>query len=203
MLLYALFCQAESNTNSNDTFLLRVLHRCPAAGSKECMNNPLHWSNSVWRPLASSCRFKLEQIIRFLWKFWKCIFRHFKKQSREWRPSWKGLCSLWSEAHGQLHGTANTYILATAVSAFGWERVNFLLSSWYMVVFWIYCKNKVYNSLMSQLLLSSAYPKSRTFSFLMLWQQAGAQEARRKHGQNNWPNLQKRYSIPQNLMLSI
>ena len=31
---------------------------------------------------------------------------------------------------------------------FGWDRVNFLLTSWYSAGFWIYCKNNVGNTLM-------------------------------------------------------
>ena len=31
---------------------------------------------------------------------------------------------------------------------FGWDRVNFLLSSWYSAVFWIQCENNVDNTLM-------------------------------------------------------
>ena len=31
---------------------------------------------------------------------------------------------------------------------FGWDRVNFLLSSWYSAVFWILCENNADNTLM-------------------------------------------------------
>ena len=31
---------------------------------------------------------------------------------------------------------------------FGWDRVNFLPSSWYSAVFWIECENTVDNTLM-------------------------------------------------------
>ena len=30
---------------------------------------------------------------------------------------------------------------------FGWDRVNFLVSSWYRAVFWILCENNVDNTL--------------------------------------------------------
>ena len=68
---------------------------------------------------------------------------------------------------------------------FGWDRVNSLLSSWYSAGFWIQCENNVDNTLMSQLLLSSAYPKLRIFQFPMLCQQAGVQEAGREHSRGS------------------
>ena len=44
---------------------------------------------------------------------------------------------------------------------------------------------------MFQLLLSSAYPKLRTFQFPMLCQQAGVQEAGREQSWGSWPELAK------------
>ena len=68
---------------------------------------------------------------------------------------------------------------------FGWDRVNFFLSTWYSAVFWIQGENNVGNTLMFQLLLSSAYLKPRTFQFPMLCQQAGVQEAGREQSRGS------------------
>lgn len=53
---------------------------------------------------------------------------------------------------------------------FGWDRVNFLPSSWYSAVLWIQYENNVDNTLVFLLLLSSAYSKSRTFQLPMVCQ---------------------------------
>lgn len=49
------------------------------------------------------------------------------------------------------------------VTAFGWDTVNFLHSSWYRAVVWIYTGNNVDNSGMLLLFLSTAYTGSRVF----------------------------------------
>lgn len=74
---------------------------------------------------------------------------------------------------------------------FSWDRVNFLLSSWYSALFCIDYERKVDNTLKFQLLLSSACPRSRTFQFPVICQGAGAQGAVRAHGQGTWPKLSK------------
>ena len=51
-------------------------------------------------------------------------------------------------------------------ACFGWDRVNFLHSSWYGAMFWICAENSVDNSGMFSLLLSSAYTASRPFLLL-------------------------------------
>ena len=51
-------------------------------------------------------------------------------------------------------------------AGFGWDRVNFLHSSWYGATFWICAGNSVGNTAMFQLLLSSAYTESRPFLLL-------------------------------------
>ena len=43
---------------------------------------------------------------------------------------------------------ALNWISLTRCPGFGWDRVNFLLTSWYSAVFWIECENNVDNRLM-------------------------------------------------------
>lgn len=160
MLLYALFCQAERNTNSNDTFLLRALHRCPAKSA---------WTTPCIEAILSGDLLQAHADLSM--NRWLDSFESFENVFLDILKSNQGSEGLVERDYvpfgvrltGSCMGQQTPTYWATAVSAFGWERVKFLLSSWYMVVFWIYCKNNVYNSLMSQLLLSSAYPKSRTF----------------------------------------
>lgn len=52
------------------------------------------------------------------------------------------------------------------------------------------------------LLLSTAYPKSKTFQFPMLWQQACAQ-AGRQHGQETWPEQAKEVFHTINVIYSL
>jgi len=90
------------------------------------------------------------------------------------------------------------FLLSTC-PGFDWGRVNFLPSSRYSAVVWIYCENNVDKTLMFWLLLSSAYIKSRTFQPPLLCQRRGAQEAGREHSQDSWP---KGYFIPYDIMLN-
>lgn len=48
-----------------------------------------------------------------------------------------------------------------------WDRVNFVLSSWYSAVFCFKYENNIYNTLIFWVLLT-AYSKSRAFQFPML-----------------------------------
>ena len=82
-------------------------------------------------------------------------------------------------------------VMERVCPGFGWDRVNFFLSSWYSAVFWISCENNVDNTLMFWLLLSQAYPKLKIFQFPMLCQQADVQEDGREHSQSSWPELAK------------
>ena len=51
-------------------------------------------------------------------------------------------------------------------AGFGWDRVNFLRSSWYGAMFWICAEDSVGNTGMFSLLLSSAYTEPRPFLLL-------------------------------------
>ena len=66
------------------------------------------------------------------------------------------------------------YLVAWLVCpGFGWDRVNFLSSSWYSVMFWVQYEKNVDNTLMFSLLLSSVYTESRIFQLLVPSQQEG------------------------------
>ena len=74
----------------------------------------------------------------------------------------------------------------------GWDRVNFLHSSWYGAMLWIYAENSVDNSGMFSLLLSSAYAASRPFLPLtphVQWGGWDAQEVGRGHSRDSWSQL--------------
>lgn len=58
----------------------------------------------------------------------------------------------------------------TMCTDFIWDRVCFLLSGWYSALFRIQYENNIDEILMFSLLLSSAYPKSKTSQFLLLFQ---------------------------------
>jgi len=55
----------------------------------------------------------------------------------------------------------------TSCPCFSCDGVNLIPSSWYSAVFWMKDENNADNT-QFQLLLSSAYTKSRTFQFLTL-----------------------------------
>lgn len=64
---------------------------------------------------------------------------------------------------------------------FCWDKAHFLLVSWSRAVFWIQYENNVCCTLMRMLEFSClCFPNSKPFQFSMVWQRAGAQEARRE-----------------------
>lgn len=89
---------------------------------------------------------------------------------------------------------------------FGWNRVNFLSSSWYKAVFWIQDENNVDNTLMFQFLLSSACSKSRTFSAFHTALPAHRLGVHKRLGGDATktadPNWTKGYSIPYDIILN-
>ncbi|KAJ7411883.1 reticulophagy receptor FAM134B-like isoform X2 [Willisornis vidua] len=82
-------------------------------------------------------------------------------------------------------------------AALSWERPLRSLGGFvcanllFCTVFRILHENNVDNTLMFSLLLSSAYPRPRTFQCSVLCQRTGAQGVRRAHGQDYWPKLAK------------
>lgn len=66
-----------------------------------------------------------------------------------------------------------TVNVTNACSGFGWKRANFLHSNWYVACLGFVLKNSVDNSVMFQLLLSSAYSDWKPFPLLPLHEQVG------------------------------
>jgi len=48
-------------------------------------------------------------------------------------------------------------VIKSHCAGFGWDRVNFLHTSWYETIFWICAENSVDHTGMFRLLLSSTY----------------------------------------------
>ena len=109
------------------------------------------WAINLWYTTAS---------VVYLWYIWRQ-----RSEASFYLPRipncWCLLTSnagttVWSMNRGLRNGTVVSYFhlhlfLINQIQTcpgFGWDRVNFLPSSWYSAVFWILCENTVDNTLM-------------------------------------------------------